>query len=581
VTPSPKAAPSKVTRHSTVAGLDGRKAITSKQGVVRQRESRVTDYLVPKSQAASSKAKTRPHDMQRVDVTGSRDRIQNIPSATPYNQGRHEGTAPTGEANYQSGTMRPNHRANAPSAAPHNQYTRSIPASEESAYRDTVGPTHRANVKVQRVAQSTAPYNHSQYEDITPARGEASYHGAVDHDPRANVPMYGIHGAPTASQSNRYEDTTWSRGRPHQQTQHTGPTDQYLRASEESHARVLSPPVTSTVWRQARREQQRTQRHAFARSKENPFAKYEHDPNDSESILDALSHRATPPRQSPASSVIPPQGQRAMDMAYQRTFSHGANGSEMMRSGTNLSKRSGSVQRRRFYSQPPPQETSLLADKAVEQNAYSQSPQSTRSSHFGMHAQMQAPPAAYAPHSNTHSYAQAQSASPWDTPGPTFEEFHQHVEPFTGTNQMDLPHSQSMYGQPIMSHGLPPADFYATNQRVPVAYDGPHAQYVHPHNSQQRVESMQMNQSSQYFPSEYQASGSHPHPRDQGRFMETPTFAGYHPVRVEEGRQMQTSGMAGHGQVSSMPVAGRRVSTPGQIMNPRDENLAKFEEAFF
>eukprot|EP00977_Amphora_coffeiformis_P002966 scaffold568_cov160-Amphora_coffeaeformis.AAC.23 len=109
---------------------------------------------------------------------------------------------------------------------------------------------------------------------------------------------------------------------------------------------LVSPPLTSTMWKQARQQQVRAQKHAFARERENPFSNYKHDPNDAESVLDALSQK-TPPQKA----IIPPESLRLVDTAYSmNSFPRGSRGFAGRQS--QHGRRTGSRQQRRFFSQP-------------------------------------------------------------------------------------------------------------------------------------------------------------------------------------------------------------------------------------
>jgi hypothetical protein len=45
----------------------------------------------------------------------------------------------------------------------------------------------------------------------------------------------------------------------------------------------------ATSWKRAKRQQQQSQQRAFVKKQDNPFSRYQHDPNDSESYLDVLA----------------------------------------------------------------------------------------------------------------------------------------------------------------------------------------------------------------------------------------------------------------------------------------------------
>lgn len=139
---------------------------------------------------------------------------------------------------------------------------------------------------------------------------------------------------------------------------------------------VFSLPGTSAAWKQVRRQIQRSQKRVHSNKKDNVFAGYQHDPNDSEGVLDMLSQRTTPTRDSPTSSVIPPESQRAVDMAYKKasTRIHPASSTGKWQKGLQSTSR----QHRRFFPSQVNHEPSLLAQKANEQEMYSfgTSPQS-------------------------------------------------------------------------------------------------------------------------------------------------------------------------------------------------------------
>lgn len=83
-----------------------------------------------------------------------------------------------------------------------------------------------------------------------------------------------------------------------------------LHAPHSNRIRAGSSPVPSIRslgWKRARLLQQKQQQRAFVRKKDNPFTLYNHDPNDSESFLDALS---TQNRSKVAKSIIPPHAPR-------------------------------------------------------------------------------------------------------------------------------------------------------------------------------------------------------------------------------------------------------------------------------
>ena len=109
---------------------------------------------------------------------------------------------------------------------------------------------------------------------------------------------------------------------------------------------LFSPPLTSNIWKQARQQQVRAQKHAFARERENPFSNYKHDPNDAESVLDALSQK-TPPE----NFIIPPESLRNIETVHStRSFSQGRR--EFSGRRNQQAWRTGRRPQRRFFSQP-------------------------------------------------------------------------------------------------------------------------------------------------------------------------------------------------------------------------------------
>jgi hypothetical protein len=132
-----------------------------------------------------------------------------------------------------------------------------------------------------------------------------------------------------------------------------------------------APPSHGPSWKQAKREQQRSQQRAFTQKRDNPFSLYKHDPNDAESYLDGLSSRNT--ELSPQSSVIPTEGLQALARAYQvpRQPSGGIPFHQ---------QRSAAGQRgRRQVPEGRLSERDLLAQKAAEQNEYAIIPSSQAS----------------------------------------------------------------------------------------------------------------------------------------------------------------------------------------------------------
>jgi hypothetical protein len=142
-----------------------------------------------------------------------------------------------------------------------------------------------------------------------------------------------------------------------------------------------APPSHGPSWKQAKREQQRSQQRAFTQKRDNPFSLYKHDPNDAESYLDGLSSRNT--ELSPQSSVIPAEGLQALARAYQVPRQpRGGIPFHQQRSaaGQRGQQRSAAGQRgRRQVPEGRLSERDLLAQKAAEQNEYAITPSSQAS----------------------------------------------------------------------------------------------------------------------------------------------------------------------------------------------------------
>ena len=114
-------------------------------------------------------------------------------------------------------------------------------------------------------------------------------------------------------------------------------------------------------WNQAKRKQQKSQQRAFASKKDNPFAFYQHDPNDAESHLDALSsdNKGT-------SSIIPAQeldSLRRKSVSYQRP--------RITDGRRAVTEQASQKRRRNFSPYGRVSNQELLRMKAAEQEAYS------------------------------------------------------------------------------------------------------------------------------------------------------------------------------------------------------------------
>jgi hypothetical protein len=114
-------------------------------------------------------------------------------------------------------------------------------------------------------------------------------------------------------------------------------------------------------WNQAKRKQQKSQQRAFGRKTDNPFAFYQHDPNDAESHLDALSSD-----NKDSSSIIPAQeldALRRKSVSYQRPRI--ADGRRA------VTEQASQKRRRNFSPYGRVSNQELLRMKAAEQEAYS------------------------------------------------------------------------------------------------------------------------------------------------------------------------------------------------------------------
>ena len=116
----------------------------------------------------------------------------------------------------------------------------------------------------------------------------------------------------------------------------------------------------SASWNQTKRNQEKSQQRAFARRKDNPFAFFQHDPNDAESFLDGLSVE-----NNSKSSIIP---ERELEAFRAKTVNKG---------GLNTAPRGpyrgrcGQKRRRNFPIDQIISNQELLRMKAAEVESYS------------------------------------------------------------------------------------------------------------------------------------------------------------------------------------------------------------------
>jgi hypothetical protein len=245
-------------------------------------------------------------------------------------------------------------------------------------------------------------------------------------------------------------------------------------------------------WKQAKREQQRSQQRAFTQKRDNPFSLYKHDPNDAESYLDGLSSRNT--ELSPQSSVIPSEGLQALARAYQVP--------RQARGGIPFhQQRPAAGQRgRRQVPEGRLSERDLLAQKAAEQNEYAIMPS------------MQALRATMSPFATQDLYSDRSPA--FDRPG--------RVNQLYGS-QMTQSHTAMM----PMHQGVPRyADEWAggvDDRSYPVAappgrdYEGPSAFYDGASNYQHSSESTQQQGAFQqrYYPRGGASASESFHPNER------------------------------------------------------------------
>jgi hypothetical protein len=93
------------------------------------------------------------------------------------------------------------------------------------------------------------------------------------------------------------------------------------RAQDFSNPQASGPkgfmsPASTMTWRQQKKQHVQSQRSAFVRKKDNPFANYKHDPNDAESRLEQLS--------SQKNSIIPTEELTVLDREYRNQPSFAA-----------------------------------------------------------------------------------------------------------------------------------------------------------------------------------------------------------------------------------------------------------------
>ena len=153
--------------------------------------------------------------------------------------------------------------------------------------------------------------------------------------------------------------TTIDRRQPRMQSQTTTQSSRYL----QSHQSSKKSKMSTNAWRQAKRKQERSQQRAFSSRKDNPFAFFQHDPNDTEAFLEGLSTRGTS-----TSSIIP---ERELE---KETLEIASRMPRNKRVTNNGGRHTPNPKRRRHTRISPLQDVSneeLLRSKAAEHCAFS------------------------------------------------------------------------------------------------------------------------------------------------------------------------------------------------------------------
>ena len=128
-------------------------------------------------------------------------------------------------------------------------------------------------------------------------------------------------------------------------------------------------------WSVVKRDQSKRQKRAFSTNGDNPFAVYNHDPNDAESRLDSLSSSVSP---RATESVIPSDQLRGLDAAYRNIEKHN------VRRGSLDGPISRRFSRRPAGARAQPS-VSVLAQKAEEHNQYARASRSPRNGGMATH----------------------------------------------------------------------------------------------------------------------------------------------------------------------------------------------------
>lgn len=145
---------------------------------------------------------------------------------------------------------------------------------------------------------------------------------------------------------------------------------------EEGHTQKREHPPNA--WQSHKRKHQRTQQRAFTTRSDNPFASFQHDPNQAESFLDGLSQQI----RRPTNEIIPPSELRKFDQRVGQTGHHAIHDQpQTFRSKDRRLRRSMGVSSQRLTNH---EILHMKADEAgVHSGTFLSSSMSTRSPVFG------------------------------------------------------------------------------------------------------------------------------------------------------------------------------------------------------
>jgi hypothetical protein len=136
-------------------------------------------------------------------------------------------------------------------------------------------------------------------------------------------------------------------------------TNDTLAAAEQTKEHPRKRVAPNASWNQTKRKQQRSQQRAFTNRKDNPFAFFQHDPNDAESFLEGLSVSNTS-----KSSLIPQQELEALSRKTVPRVPRVSQARGMQKGRANPKRR------RHFSSYQKISDKELLQQKAAEQASY-------------------------------------------------------------------------------------------------------------------------------------------------------------------------------------------------------------------